>query len=207
MSNNQAASYTTSISLLKAPCSLALLLLLMASGLPVKAQAEAPPAEVAEKITRAKAAIGALKTALESALQAAMKNGGPENAITVCNEKALSITKGIAKAEGLEIRRTALRLRNPANAPDDWERQMLEQFKARHNQGEALAPMAAHKLEDGEFRFLKAIPTGGLCLKCHGASVKPALMEKIKSLYPSDEATGFLAGDLRGAFSVAIPPE
>lgn len=166
----------------------------------------AEPAELKAKITKAKSAITALKTTLGKELKAAMKAGGPEAAIKICNEKAPEITGQISKEEGLEIRRTALRLRNPKNSPDDWERSILNDFKDRHKKGEALGSMAAQKFEDGELRFMKAIPTGGLCLKCHGTSVKPALLEKIQSLYPSDEATGFLAGDLRGAFSVTIAP-
>lgn len=163
-----------------------------------------PTPEVAAKIDRAKAAIGSFKTALQSALKTAIKEQGLEGAISVCNVKAPAIAAQLSQQKDLKISRTALRLRNPANKADDWEEEMMAQFKARHKKGEPLTPMAAYKMEEGEFRFLKAIPTSGICLKCHGSSVKPALLKKIKSLYPMDEATGFLAGDLRGAFSVTI---
>jgi hypothetical protein len=49
---------------------------------------------------------------------------------------------------------------------------------------------------------MKAIPTGGLCLACHGETIDPAVAGKIAELYPEDKATGFREGDLRGAFVV-----
>ena len=53
-----------------------------------------------------------------------------------------------------------------------------------------------------EFRFMKAIPTGAVCLKCHGTDLSPAVTAKLTELYPDDKATGFKEGDLRGAFVV-----
>ena len=54
------------------------------------------------------------------------------------------------------------------------------------------------------FRYLKAIPTGPLCLKCHGSDLAPDLAAKLAELYPEDKAHGFAVGDLRGAFSVKL---
>jgi hypothetical protein len=47
---------------------------------------------------------------------------------------------------------------------------------------------------------MKAIPTGAVCLTCHGTEVKPEVLTKIKELYPNDKATGYQEGDIRGAF-------
>ncbi|HEY5775383.1 MAG TPA: DUF3365 domain-containing protein, partial [Xanthomonadales bacterium] len=51
-----------------------------------------------------------------------------------------------------------------------------------------------------EFRFMKAIPTGGICLACHGAALSPEVSRVLDSLYPADRATGYDEGDIRGAF-------
>jgi hypothetical protein len=63
---------------------------------------------------------------------------------------------------------------------------------------------------DGQptLRLMKAIPTDEVCLTCHGTHVAPSVLEKIRSLYPHDEAIGYEKGDIRGAFSVtaAIRP-
>ena len=53
------------------------------------------------------------------------------------------------------------------------------------------------------FRYMKAIPTGGVCVACHGASLNPKVAAKLDSLYPGDKARGFKPGDIRGAFTVA----
>ncbi|MBK8909014.1 MAG: DUF3365 domain-containing protein [Rhodospirillales bacterium] len=50
------------------------------------------------------------------------------------------------------------------------------------------------------FRYMKAIPTAELCLACHGTEIDPAVSTTLKKHYPLDQATGFQAGDIRGAF-------
>jgi hypothetical protein len=49
---------------------------------------------------------------------------------------------------------------------------------------------------------MKAIPTGTMCLACHGSSVDEKTLKKINTLYPNDQAIGFSSEDLRGAFSI-----
>ena len=46
---------------------------------------------------------------------------------------------------------------------------------------------------------MKAAP----CLMCHGETLAPAAEQQIRALYPSDQATGFHEGDLRGVFWVS----
>jgi hypothetical protein len=47
---------------------------------------------------------------------------------------------------------------------------------------------------------MKAIPTAPLCLTCHGTAIEPRLQAELTALYPQDLATGYQAGELRGAF-------
>ncbi|SCZ52085.1 Tll0287-like domain-containing protein [Thiohalomonas denitrificans] len=146
---------------------------------------------------------------LKGELKSAMKAGGPVNAIGVCNRVAPAIAKKHTDDSGWSVARTSLKLRNPDNAPDAWEQGVLEKFEARKAAGEPVKPMAYHETveEDGQkvFRFMKAIPTGEVCLKCHGAELSPAVADKLDELYPSDEARGFQAGDIRGAFTLKKP--
>ena len=55
--------------------------------------------------------------ALGKELKSALETGGPVAALEVCNLKA----PGVAEQAG----RTALKLRNAKNAPDDWEKSVL----------------------------------------------------------------------------------
>ena len=52
---------------------------------------------------------------------------------------------------------------------------------------------------------MKAIPTGKVCLTCHGSNINPNLRTKINELYPEDKAYDYKIGDIRGAFIVQRP--
>lgn len=140
---------------------------------------------------------------LKGELEAGMAQGGPVNAIAVCNEKAPGIAAAHATRTGWTVGRTSLKLRNADNAPDAWERQVLEEFEARKAAGEKPDTLVKAEEVDGHFRFMKAIPTGNVCLNCHGGDVKPEVEAKLKALYPKDQATGYRVNDLRGAFTLS----
>ncbi len=54
------------------------------------------------------------------------------------------------------------------------------------------------------FRMVKAIPTGEICLVCHGgAEVKPEVEARLAELYPDDRARGFGPGEMRGVFTLS----
>jgi len=144
--------------------------------------------------------------ALKSELKAAMKTGGETKAIEVCQTKAPEISAEFSRKAGFEITRTSLKPRNADNAPDAWEEAVLKQFEKRKAAGED--PKKLEFIEvvnaDGQskIRYLKAIPTGGVCLGCHGSEISEDTQAKLNALYPNDKATGFQTGDLRGAFSI-----
>jgi hypothetical protein len=106
-----------------------------------------------------------------------------------------------------------LRTRNVANRPDAWERAGLEAFVQRAAAGEPpeTLEITATVDVDGQrvFRYLRAIPTRAMCLRCHGPAVAPEVLAAVRRLYPDDEAVGFGEGDIRGAVSVrqALPAE
>lgn len=153
---------------------------------------------------KARMAISDYATALKSALTDAMQSGGPQKAVAVCNTKAPEIAERLSQQHDLDIRRTSLKPRNAANAPDNWEKSVLQQFEQRHTDGEPIASLTARtEADDGtQMRLMKAIPTGEICLTCHGENIDPELQSLIDKHYPQDQATGFKAGDIRGAFSI-----
>jgi hypothetical protein len=121
----------------------------------------------------------------------------------VCNEQAPKIATKIATDANVQIGRTALKLRNPKNAPSEWQRAVLLDFQNRLKSGEAIGALEyATTVKSGnqtEHRYMKAIATEPVCLTCHGAQVSPSLQSSIRAKYPSDAATGFNVGELRGA--------
>jgi hypothetical protein len=146
---------------------------------------------------------------LKQELQAGMQDGGPVNAISVCNLSAPAIANTYSVRNGWDVGRTSLKLRNPANAPDAWERSVLESFEERKAAGENPAKIEHYEVvsQDGvrELRYMKAIPTAELCLVCHGENIDTVTQARLDTLYPEDQARGYKAGDIRGAFSISQP--
>jgi hypothetical protein len=146
---------------------------------------------------------------LKSELTKAIAEGGPIAAINVCYLRAPEIAAQLSQASGARVGRTALRVRNPSNAPDELERSVLEQFATDLGSGPVDRPLEAiFEIRRGdavERRYMRAIPTDALCLTCHGKTIAPDLAAAIARDYPKDQATGFEQGQLRGAFSVVWP--
>ncbi len=153
--------------------------------------------EEAKQITKA------FGGALKAELQAAMKAGGPINALDVCNTKATPIAQSAAKAANVSVSRVSLKNRNPDNVPNDWQKAVLEDFDARAAKGEDVKKMGFSEIveHDGkkQLRFMKALPTGDVCTKCHGSNIDEKVQAKITELYPDDKAIGYAKGQVRGA--------
>jgi hypothetical protein len=143
---------------------------------------------------------------LKKALLAGLGEGGPEQALTVCRDMAPEIATRTATQTGWQVGRSSLKPRNGQHVPDSWEKQVLENFAAAQARGEDPGSLEFHEVVtvDGQqvLRYMKAIPTGKLCLRCHGRDIDPATAAKIAELYPEDQATGFAEGDIRGAFTL-----
>ncbi len=170
----------------------------------------ATAAGLEDEAARSRAIVQEFQQRLQTELEAAMK-GGPINAIEVCNQKAPAIAHELSQRHGARIGRTSLALRNPKNAPDDWERKVLELFELRKRQGEAPQTLEYYEAVAGNgqraFRYMKAIaiPQNAPCLVCHGRALDSEVDAKLRALYPEDRARGYQAGDLRGAFTVSLP--
>ncbi len=169
--------------------------------------AAAPSATTVEaNVSYARSLVGQFGPALKQELMQGMSAGGPTNAITVCSEKAPTIAASLEVKQGWSIRRTSLKARNPKNAPDAWERKMLEKLEAQKAEGTPVGDLEISELVDGEFRYLKAIGTDALCLNCHGAELASDVVKALDALYPEDTARGYAVGDIRGAFTIRAKP-
>jgi hypothetical protein len=169
----------------------------------------AAPAHAAEDMAKLKGdAANLIKTyagTLQTALQTAMKDGGPVKAIEVCKEIAPHVAADLSK-DGWTIGRTSQRVRNPNALPDAYEQAALANFLVRLEAGEKPDTLVKAEVvsENGgkTFRLVKAIPVAEVCLTCHGTDIKPPVQDALNKLYPSDIATGFKPGDIRGIFTV-----
>ena len=177
------------------------IILLLANSL-LAAYAYAEPQQTTATLNiEAKAKIKLFATELKTTLQQGIQQSGTEGSIEICNIHAPSIAASNSTG-GWKIARTSLQYRNPKNKPDAWELSVLESFAQRKANGEPIANLETSLRTDTEFRFVKAIPTGGVCLACHGTDIDNLVSAKLHSLYPDDLAIGFKPGDIRGAFTL-----
>jgi hypothetical protein len=181
--------------------SLACLLLLVA-GLAASERASERKS-VGDAVSRA------LASRLGSVLQETMAKEGPVAAIGVCNLRALPLTSEVLAAHpGVKgLRRVGVRTRNPANAQDATDARALAALMSQWKPGEP-SPGLLLAEPDGtggsRARYYHPLPTAPACLVCHGPaeSLPGQVAESLRRLYPRDEATGFKAGELRGAIVV-----
>lgn len=174
--------------------------ILVLAALPAMAWA-APGADLASLEREAANLVPAFQQQLMQTVKQAVAEGGPVHAVHACQLLAPTIAVEHSQ-HPWKVGRTALRLRNPDNQPDAWERQVLQEFAQRQGAGEDLMQMNASAVVDGEFRYMQAIATGEPCLACHGQAIKAEVAAKIEQSYPDDQAIGFTLGELRGAFTL-----
>jgi len=173
------------------------------------AEPAAPPAPAIDEAAVIAASLPiaqGFQAELKAQLQAAMKAGGPQAGVSVCQQAAPAIALAQSEASGAAVSRIAERHRNPAGGVPQELR-------------EAYAVLAAAPLVEGKpnrvvvqsgtgegarVHFLSAIPMQDQpCSVCHGTAIDPGLKAHIDSLYPGDLATGFVPGELRGALLVS----
>lgn len=142
--------------------------------------------------------------ALMSQLQAAIADRGVAGAVGACTTMAPAVAAELSTQSGATVRRTAIRTRNPLAKPDGYEAWALAVLDQQPMSGGKPREISGWVPEQGgaAFRYLRAIPMGGVCLACHGSDIAPDVKAAIAAAYPQDEATGFKPGQLRGAFSI-----
>jgi hypothetical protein len=194
----------------KAAAGLLVLGLLGGAALAPSVRAEEPgDPRVRSALAEARVAAKDLSEAIRGLLMQELKTGGFEGAVAVCAKNAQARTADYRRTSGNDIRRVSLRRRNPANEPDEYERRVLESFDRLSAEARPGAEHWELVREDGRdaLRYLKPVVANAMCLTCHGekAGIPPAVLAVIAKQYPDDRATGFSAGDVRGAVSVRIP--
>jgi hypothetical protein len=149
---------------------------------------------------------------LGAAMTQEMTKGGPTEAIKVCAELAPEIAGRLSREHGWRVTRVGTRVRNPLlGMPDAWEQKVLAEFVELAGKGEAFAGMTRGEVvtEPGGqyYRFMKAIALQPQCVLCHGPSeqIPEEIRTVLKKQYPFDTATGYKAGELRGAVSIKQP--
>lgn len=147
---------------------------------------------------------------LKRLLSNELAKGGFAGAVRVCGEKAQTLAGQFNAAKGASARRVSQRYRNPNDRPDPYEEAILVRWQTLHHLKQ-LPEESVEVTTDAKgrrhLRYLRPIVVQGMCLTCHGTPEKipDEVREVIRQRYPTDLATGYAAGDLRGAVSVRVP--
>ncbi len=147
---------------------------------------------------------------LGQTLQAAMANGGPENAIGVCKTQAPEIAQNLSTKHQLQVARVGTRARNAVmGQPNEWQALALKQFEARLASGAKphdieFVQLTKSGAYDLELRYAKPIVMQAMCTACHGSTeqITPSVKAKLEQMYQNDKAVDYKPGDLRGAVVV-----
>lgn len=162
---------------------------------------------IAEEVKKARQITRKFAHSLERELELALNTRGVAAAVGAYQAAAPEIASRQSAASGFEVRRTALKLRNPDNHPVDWERKSLEALIAKYKSGADPADLEVYKVVstkggDKRFRYIKAIVVENTCLTCHGPNVTRDVSTEIAKYYHDDKSRGFLPGDIIGAYSL-----
>jgi cytochrome c553 len=130
----------------------------------------------------------------------AMQKGGSEYAVEFCNLKASAITDSLNEVNNCIISRISTKNRNPGNdLKNEADKKLWTIFEA----GTASDTIIQ---ESKKLVFYKPIRTAlPACLKCHGipgSDIDSLTIEKLKTLYPADLATGYKLNDFRGLWKI-----
>lgn len=144
---------------------------------------------------------------LSANLQQALDEGGVDHALQFCTVEALPLTDSLSTHFGVTLRRASHKPRNPANRADSLEFTSIQEYLRQIEQSQELTPNIYTTENNIIYHAPIRIP-GQLCLNCHGrpgSDISEMNLKVINQLYPSDRATGFKQGDLRGIWSIRFP--
>lgn len=146
---------------------------------------------------------------LGDALKTALAESGPDGAITVCRDTAPALANALSLRTGWKVSRVSLKTRNALiGQPDAWEQVILQRFdeeaKGGADAGKMIAAEIVNEPDADYFRFMKALPVKPLCLTCHGGdqTIPASVRQTLAREYPNDKATGYFAGQIRGAVTI-----
>lgn len=166
------------------------------------AASEADPVDAAAR-ARGHAVIGELKRTLVGALTKALADG-PAQAIAVCQTEAPAIAARLSH-DGIVVGRATRKPRDPANAVGGWQAEALTSFEQARAAGPLDGKSFVARLADGRVGYAEPLVIQEVCLACHGAAVAPEVRAALDARYPTDRATGYQLGELRGLAWVELP--
>ncbi|HKK76404.1 MAG TPA: DUF3365 domain-containing protein [Saprospiraceae bacterium] len=148
----------------------------------------------------------ATKAILGKNLLGAINKKGSTGAVEFCNTRAIPLTDSMQHVQNVQIKRVSDQNRNPNNRANADELAYIQAAKAALQNGETIKGKISER--NGQMVGYYPIITNDMCLQCHGDpanDINPETLNKIQTLYPQDQATGYKSNELRGVWVVEIP--
>jgi hypothetical protein len=146
---------------------------------------------------------------LRNRVSRAIDEQGIIKAVQYCSIEAENISDSLSAVYNARIKRITDKPRNPDNAANEYELQLMSDFRNKMASGSDLSPALIE--EENRMTFYAPITLNTpLCLNCHGergTDIRPEAFITIQLLYPKDKATGYKMGDLRGLWKVVFEDE
>ena len=167
--------------------------------------ADAVPKDVIQKGDRASKLL--LQT-LGKNLKMHIKKDGLVAGAKYCSLNAYNLTEKVDRelGENITIKRVSKQYRNPNNAPNEQDSDVLSEFESYINAKEPLPAYIVRKNGENSYSYYKPLVIKKeVCLKCHGALKRGSDIAKfLLETYPNDRAKEYRMNDLRGAIVVNI---
>lgn len=137
------------------------------------------------------------QTLLKTVSQKLTEKGAP-HAVAFCNLNAIPLLDSLSKVYGVRISRVSEKYRNPGNKPDMRDLSALKVLSNKNVKYFQSKPAATYY---APIRI--GMPS---CLKCHGmpTDMDALTLNKIKELYPGDQAVNYTMGAFRGAWKIKL---
>lgn len=143
------------------------------------------------------------KQVLGQNLMGTIQQKGVLEALEFCNVQAYPLTDSMASHHNAKITRVSDQPRNPNNRANEEDLKIIQQFKKDiKNEND---PSSVVVENNQKVAFYHPIITNDKCLLCHGdpkSDIADDVFKSINELYPDDEATGYYANQVRGAWKI-----
>ncbi len=168
--------------------------------------------DIADVRKKGEDAINRLGYAMVTEVTRAVAKDGVENAVDISHLKKISMTGGrLTDLPNITaFKRTSLRLRDRANAPDAGDALALQRFQQELTTGTEVPTVLVQRIDQPnaapEWRVYRPFGALPVCLKCHGDrdEQSPELRAKLDQLYPLDQSVGYAASEWRGVLRVTV---
>ena len=177
----------------------------MAAPAPVATPAAPSPDDRA--LAMAASIVADTSARLQARMTQEMHQSPPDQVAVDCSIEASALTQVVPDGSSAHVGRASLRLRNPENSGPPWVQAWLQAQGERPMAGVAGFARVEDTPEGRVARVLRPIPVMPHCLTCHGdeATLSAEVRGVLRERYPDDQATGYAAGDLRGALWAEVP--